>query len=54
MLRHRERPFQRENKEQWQMAEIQIIMKGGETLDGYVFPSHMSGMKTILFVFWGT
>lgn len=29
-------------------------MKGGETLDGFVIPSHMSGMKTISFVFWGT
>lgn len=40
MLRLREKPFQRENNEQWQMAEIQIIMKGDEMLDGFVISSH--------------
>lgn len=36
------------------MAEIQIIMKGGEMLDEFVIPSHMSGIKMISVVFWGT
>lgn len=40
MLRPREAPFQRENNEQWQMAEIPIIMKGDEMLDGFVISSH--------------